>query len=335
MGNKIMLIAVLLAAISCGDPKPGAIPTVPSNSGVAVVERPKTPEFNADSAFAFIAAQVAFGPRVPNSAAHKACAAYLENTFKRFTPHVLIQEANVTAYTGEVLRIKNIKARFNPDAADRIVFFAHWDTRHIADNDKEKPKKPFDGADDGGSGVGVILEMARQLSLEPFPLNIGIDFVLFDGGDYGEAGGSPDSYCLGSQYWSRNPHIPGYTARFGVLLDLVGAADAVFCKEGYSRQFARQVVDNVWNIAMELGYGHYFRPIHTVSSVTDDHYFVNTILRIPTIDIINYYEERKGSAFPPHWHTHDDNLDIIDTNTLKAVGQTLMELINRENLVFL
>jgi glutaminyl-peptide cyclotransferase len=289
------------------------------------------PAFNADSAYAFIQNQVDFGPRVPNSKGHTDCGKWLRRTLERFTPHVLIQEATVTAYTGELLQLKNIMARFNPEATERIVFFAHWDTRPFADNDPEHPSKPILGADDGGSGTAVILEMARQLSTSPFPLKIGVDFVLFDGEDFGHSGGDASTYCLGSQYWSKSPHVPNYTARFGILLDMVGAEKAVFPKEAISRQFARDVVENVWNIAMQLGYGNYFKPVYTSGGITDDHYFVNTLIRIPTIDIINYDETRGKSGFPSHWHTHNDNMNIIDRNTLQAVGSVLMEVIQREN----
>src|SRR5690606_21985561 len=160
-------------------------------------------------------------PRVPNSKGHKACGEWLEKKLREYTSEVIVQPATVVAYTGESLKIKNIIARFSPEKSNRIALFAHWDTRPFADRDPENKKQPVLGADDGGSGVGVLLEIARNLKMQ-IP-GVGVDIILFDGEDYGDAGGDPASYCLGSQYWAKNPPIPGYSAKFGILLDMVGA----------------------------------------------------------------------------------------------------------------
>lgn len=284
--------------------------------------------FSADSAFAMIEKQLSFGPRVPNSKAHLACGDFLIERLKQFTPDVIVQPATVMAYTGESLKIRNIMARFNKEKTNRIVFFAHWDTRPFADRDPAHPKKPVLGADDGASGVAILLELARILALNP--PEIGVDLVLFDGEDYGDAGGKPETYCLGSQYWAKNIPVPGYYAKYGILLDMVGARNARFCKEGWSLKFAPTIVDKVWTTAHTLGFGHYFI-MKKIDPITDDHYFVNTLAKIPTIDIINHDPDIHPAGFGSHWHTLNDNIDIIDKNTLLAVGQTLVHIIYSES----
>jgi hypothetical protein len=196
------------------------------------------PGFNADSAYFYIEKQVAFGPRVPNTAAHKACAVWLENTLKRFTAEVVVQQTRLKASDGTLLDSRNIIASFNPEDKSRVLLCAHWDSRPWADHDPDPAnrRKPVPAANDGGSGVGVLLEIARQMS-QHNP-GLGVDIVLFDAEDYGDheesASSTQDSWGLGSQYWSRNPHVPGYSARFGILLDMVGANGATFTMEGTS-----------------------------------------------------------------------------------------------------
>lgn len=322
--------AALMLGMACGDkpqpqqPQQGFV-TAPDYSAVQV------PAFNADSAYAFVEKQVSFGPRVPGSNGHMACRNWLISTLKRFSSHVLTQDFEATAYTGTKLKLTNIMARWNPEVVDRIVLFAHWDTRHLADMDSERTNEPIAGADDGGSGVAVLLEIMRTLAADSSIRNLGVDIVLFDGEDYGEHGGAAETFCLGSQFWARQPHIPGYSARYGILLDMVGASDAIFMKEGYSVKYASHVVEKVWSIAHEVGAGRYFSPQRSQGHLIDDHYFVNSIMQLPTIDIINYADGRPGGGFGSHWHTHQDNLEIIDKQTLEAVGRTLLTLISREN----
>lgn len=287
------------------------------------------PDFNADSAYRFIEHQVAFGPRVPNTAAHKACAQWIETALKRFTPNVIIQKASLKAYNGTILDASNIIAQFNPENQSRILLCAHWDSRHIADHDPDpaNKKKPVPAANDGGSGVGVLLEIARQFNQhDP---GLGVDIVLFDAEDYGEPqdkqGFYEDSWGLGSQYWSKNPHTPGYMARFGILLDMVGAEGAVFTMEGTSLYYAPDIMRKVWEIADRIGYGEYFSAKKT-GSLTDDHSYVNEILRIPTIDIIDYDQDRENGFFK-YWHTTKDDMSNISKETLKAAGQTVLTVV--------
>jgi len=327
--KKIFAVAALIALFTaCGGKKEKPKSTQPPVANQQQVMLTPAPGFVSDSAYAFVEKQLSFGPRVPNTRGHKACGDYLIAKLKQYGAEVIVQEANVTAYTGATLKIRNIIARFNPKSTSRIALFAHWDTRPFADQDAEiNSKTPVPGADDGASGVAVLLEIARNL--QQTPPTAGVDIILFDGEDYGNSGGEPETYCLGSQYWARNQPIPGYYAKYGILLDMVGASGARFCKEGWSRQYAASVVENVWNTAQQLGYGMYFLMKDT-EPLVDDHYFVNTLARIPTIDIINYDREGAASGFGEHWHTLQDDISIIDRNTLKAVGQTVMQVIYNE-----
>ncbi len=288
------------------------------------------PRFERDSAFAFVEAQVSFGPRVPNTEAHQQCKNWLVDKFKSYGASVIEQDFDAQAYTGETLKATNIIAQYNPEATKRIVLAAHWDTRPFADSplSTERTGEPILGADDGGSGVAVLLEVARQL--QAHPIEMGVDIVLFDVEDYGESGsGRPETYALGSQYWSRNLHVSGEKRpKYGILLDMVGARGARFPQEEFSLQFAPQLTRKVWKLAQNMGYGNYFVDA-TAGGITDDHYFVNTIARIPMIDIINRPIGTE-TGFGAYWHTHDDDMDVIDPRTLRAVGQLVLAVTYRE-----
>lgn len=291
------------------------------------------PIFSADSAYNFIQQQVDFGARVPNSEAHKACGIYLENKLTEYGAKVIIQEADLIAFDGTVLKSKNIIASYQPESKDRIILFAHWDTRPWADHDAEinKRREPVLGANDGASGVGVLLEIARIFN-EQLPA-IGVDIILFDAEDYGapedlSSYETNDSWCLGSQYWSKNKHKPGYRARYGILLDMVGGKNAQFYREQISDYFAKSLVDKVWKKASELGFEYYFVNKQG-GSITDDHLYVNKIAKIPSIDIIQY-DPNSESGFGHFWHTTNDTMENIDKNTLHAVGTTLLHIIFNE-----
>ncbi|MDB5262904.1 MAG: Glutamine cyclotransferase, partial [Adhaeribacter sp.] len=202
----------------------------------------------------------------------------------------------------------------------------HWDTRPFADKDTLNPTKPSDGANDGASGVGVLLELARILNTARNNPGIGVDFIFFDGEDYGNAnGGAEETWCLGSQYWAKNKHQNGYNANFGILLDMVGAKGAKFAQEAYSKQYAPQVVNNVWKTASQLGFSDYFIYADN-GGITDDHVFM-TQGGVPSIDIIDYDPTSPDGTFGKYHHRHSDNMSIIDKNTLKAVGQTVLQVI--------
>lgn len=292
----------------------------------------QSPDFNADSAYAFIQKQVDFGPRVPGTEQHTACGDYLVAKLKEFGADVIEQEAEITHYDGRNLPLRNIIGSYFPEKERRVLLFAHWDTRPFADEETDslRQRQPILGADDGASGVGVLLEIARQL--QQTPTNVGIDIIFFDLEDWGQPNFacsfvSGEWWCLGSQYWSEQPHTPNYKASYGILLDMVGAENATFQKEALSSDVAPDVVEKVWSTAANLGYRNYFLN-KKYGYITDDHVYVNRHKRAPSINIINLKDTYLG--FAKHWHTLNDDMRNIDKNTLKAVGQTVLEVIYSE-----
>ncbi len=280
--------------------------------------------FNADSAFTFTARQVAFGPRVPNSRAQLSCADWLGQKLQQYCDTVYRQQTTVTAGDGTTrLRCINLVGVINPAASRRILLLAHWDSRPWADQDRKKKQQPIDGADDGASGTAVLLELARVLQSRAIAGGrVGVDILLADVEDYGKDEWQDASYAIGTQYWCYNPHVSDYTAEAGILLDMVGAKDARFPMEGFSRQYALPLTEAVWRAAAAAGHARYF-VTEKEGFITDDHVPVNTIRNIPTIDII-HLPKHSATGFPAHWHTHRDNLSVIDKQTLKAVGETLL-----------
>lgn len=292
---------------------------------------PKTPpivkkefkvSFNADSAYQFIQDQVDFGPRVPGTEEHAKTAVWLQNKLSEYCDTAFTQYGSATDFKGKYVEIKNIIGTINPKKTKRILLCAHWDTRPQADEDPDRPNEPADGANDGGSGVGVLLEIARQLQLQR--PDAGVDIIFFDAEDMGDRRGAANSWCLGSQYWSKTPHKPNYVARFGILLDMVGPQDAVFAIEANSWQYAQPYVKKVWKTARELGHGQYFVN-RQIGPIIDDHLFINTIRGIPTLDII-HYDPSNGQGFGDFWHKHTDNMAAIDKSTLQAVGETVFKV---------
>ena len=291
-----------------------------------------SPDFSADSAYTYIAAQCAFGPRVMNSAAHDSCANYIAAKFQQYGATVINQDADGALYDGTKIRMRNIIASTNPQNPVRIIICSHWDSRPWADHDNDKAvhHTPIDGANDGASGVAVMIEAARHIQQQA-PA-VGVDFICFDAEDcgtpYWDETGENDAYtwCLGSQYWAGHRHTEGYTARYGILLDMVGGSNCIFEKEAYSMHYAPSLVDKVWSRAQRLGYSDLFRN-NQGGGVTDDHVQVNQS-GIPCIDIIA--RDKDSDSFCKTWHTRADNLANINKSTLKAVGQTVLEIIYTE-----
>jgi hypothetical protein len=327
MKNIALFVSMFLFCMglsSCGGGKNKA------NTMVAAAPV-NVPTFNEDSAYHFLKTQVDFGPRIPNSKEHKACADYLASKLKGYGAKVTLQQCDLAGYDGTILKSVNIIGSFKPENNKRIALFAHWDSRPWADHDPNKANwhKPILAADDGASGVGVLLEIARLIQKQQPKL--GIDIILLDAEDYGvpefeNKNDDGSSFALGAQYWARNPHVEGYTARFGILLDMVGGKGSVFYKEVYSEQYASSVNKKLWKAANTLGFSQFFVD-QQGSQVTDDHTFINQIANIPTADIIPYSQD---GNFTPTWHTLADNLDNIDKATLKAVGQTVVQVIYNE-----
>ena len=331
-----LLAAAATLLTACPSEKPAETASPPA------AQTPKVPAFNADSAYAYTAKQVAFGPRVPNTPAHVACGNYLVAKLKSFGLSVREQPFQAMTFDGTQIRGRNIVAQYQPAAARRIAVFGHWDTRPFADADKQHKNAPMDGASDGASAVATAMEIARVLSQQTGGAapNVGVDVILFDAEDWGyEADTQADlknqidetngksSWCLGSQYWAKNLLPAGYKAEYGVLLDMVGAKNGRFTREGTSLQNARSVVDKIWNTAAKIGYSDYFLFSDT-GAILDDHVYTNQA-GIPTVDI--YDHPPYGSDyFPPYHHATTDNMSIIDRKTMKAVGQTLLQVLYQE-----
>jgi len=324
--KTLILSSLLILLASCADNRNNKAVTQTTTQKQVIT----IPSFNADSAYNYVKKQLDFGPRVPGSDAHKQCANWFINFFEEKADTVYIQDFKTRLYDGKAIDGKNIIASFNPNAKKRIILAAHWDSRPFADHDPDENNwnTPIDGANDGASGVGIIMEIARLLNQNP--INIGIDMILFDLEDYGAPQQlnymSNDDWALGSQYWAKHPHIYNYKAYFGILLDMVGAANPKFPKEYYSQQFAAWVSNEVWRIAREIGYADYFSN-EIGHPINDDHIAMNTIAKIPTIDIIHLENDSENGSFYPYWHTLNDNLEQIDAKTLEMVGNVVLNVI--------
>ena len=328
--NKIFLcllaVTTLLLAACNGQTKSGS-------SKADTIALAVCPRFNADNAMRFIKEQCEFGPRVTGSEASRLCGDYLIERFKSFGAEVEEQPGTITTWEGKQLSARNIIAHVNPANTDRILLCSHWDSRPWADNDPDEANwhTPILAANDGASGVAVMLEICRLLQEKP--VQIGIDMICFDAEDLGtplweeDRIGSSDTWCLGSKFWAERAMMDGYKARYGVLLDMVGGFGATFSREGTSRQLAQPLVNIVWQLAGQLGYRQFF-PLDDSGYITDDHINVNDA-GIPCIDIIPNYDDGP-SSFGPTWHTIKDTPDNIDPNVLEAVGQTLTQLIYNE-----
>lgn len=325
----VYLLAIVLACLlTCGcKGSSGKTTDTSTNSKTKLIGN-----FNADSAYAYVAQQVAFGPRVPGTPGHEQCAAYLVDKLRSFGADTIIeQRTTVTAFNGDVLPINNIFASFNSKAPNTVLLVAHWDTRPWANMESANSDrtKPIPGANDGGSGVGVLLEIARNLGIKK--PDCGVDILLVDAEDYGSDDGftnNDKSWCLGSQYWIN--HMPYSSVNrpiYGILLDMVGGVDAKFHREHFSHHNAKLPTVKVWSEASALGFDGVF--VNKVGgAVVDDHVFI-TEAGIPTTDIIENINDVTGT-FPATWHTLDDNMDNISKSSLDAVGKTVLNVIYKE-----
>ena len=316
----ILTLLAMTFLVSCKqDPKPSPISTK---------ERVVVPAFNSDSAYAHIVNQLNFGFRVPGTKEHEACKDYLVNEFNKQNLKTRVQRFKAEIYTGEEKTGYNIIAQYKPELKRRVVLGAHWDSRFIADKDEnpENHDKPILGADDGASGVAAILEIARLINENP--IDLGVDFILFDLEDQGDMGGDNLSWALGSQYWAKNLVPKNYTADFGILLDMIASKEARFGKEAYSARYAPQILDKVWKLAQNMGYSDLFQD-YNAGAIADDHVYMNQA-GIPTIDIISI--PRPGnteSSFGTYHHTVHDDLDIISKRNLRVVGQIVTAVLYR------
>lgn len=303
-----------------------------ANKNQSEEEKVVSIEFSADSAYNYCAAQCQYGPRTMNSEAHEKCGEWIAEQFKKYGCEVELQKADLKGYDGTMLKSTNIIARSPKSDKPRIMICAHWDSRPWADNDPDEAnwKKPVMAANDGASGVAVMLELARLLQQNDSAA-VAVDFICFDAEDWGmpqwEDDTDADSWALGSQYWAEQ-YAAGSERpyEYGILLDMVGGQSATFYREAFSMHYASNIVDKVWQAASAAGYGSYF-PAKDNGGITDDHVAVNQKAGIPCIDIINHYPDCEQSNFGPTWHTVSDDMQHIDKNTLQAVGQTLIQLL--------
>lgn len=327
--NALSLLIILAAMLATGCKNTKTVET--SSETIAA-----GPEFVADSAFLYCQQQCQFGPRTMNSDAHDKCRDWIVSEFKRHGCTVTLQQADLKGYDGTILHSSNIIAQYVPlplreAHGGSLLICAHYDSRPWADNDPDSTKHhtPVLAANDGASGVGVMLEVARLLHAAD-SAQTAVTFICFDAEDYGTPqwyeGTSQveDPWALGAQYWAANPSEP--KPSWGILLDMVGGEGAKFYQEGMSLEYARDQVNHVWNAAATAGYGAFF--VNSIgTNITDDHIPVNEVAGIPCIDIIPYYPDCQQSTFGPTWHTINDTMDHISRETLKAVGQTLIQVI--------
>lgn len=307
---------------------------VSCNKQTAVIERPS---FCADSAYAYIEKQMAFGPRVPNSASHMQCAVWLIEQLRACGAEVELQKGFMPDYRGNNQQIYNIIGHFytaETASRPRVLLGAHYDTRPWCDEEQDYQDRFYNvpGANDGASGVGVLLEVARQLGMRMQDTTAGfqpVDIIFFDCEDMGTprvytGEEREDTWCLGSQLWATNYSNPQSAVRykFGIVLDMVGAPDAVFPREMYSTNYAANYQQQIWRSAEQLGYGALFSNQQSYP-ITDDHYYINYLAGIPTVDII-HYDMRNATGFPFWWHTRQDNMDNVSKSTLQAVGEVVL-----------
>lgn len=329
MKNTLFILLIVTGILSaCGGK------TKTSSQETDTIALQPCPEFSADSAFSYIEKQCAFGPRVTGSEAWRQCGDWLCRQFERMGCIVEEQRGEVTLWDGTPLNARNITARYNPEEKRRVLLCAHWDSRPWADNDEDEGNHhtPVPAANDGASGVAVMLEIARLLHEADSALSYGIDFVCFDAEDMGtpdwaEDGGGAETWCLGSQLWSKEMAGREDKPAYGILFDMVGGYGATFSMEEASVRYAKPLVDRLWKIAGQIGYGHYF-PMRDGGGVVDDHLYVNRA-GIPCIDIIPYHEYGR-SVFGHTWHTLSDTPENIDRKVLKAVGQSVVQLLYNE-----
>jgi hypothetical protein len=281
--------------------------------------RVERPAFDGEQAHELLRRQVAFGPRIPGTEGHRLQLEWMTAWLQERADTVIAQSFTQVTSSGDTLELTNLFARFRPDQRDRVLLLAHWDTRPTSDeaSDPAQRETPVPGANDGASGVAVLMQLAEMFSTEPPP--VGVDLLFVDGEDYGP---TIADMLLGSRYFAAN--LPaGYAPLYGVLLDLVGDADPLFPVEGYSEQFAPEVVRRVWGVARDLGYGGYFPP--TVGgAITDDHVPLNRA-GIRTIDIIDF-NYGPGNSY---WHTPEDLPEHTSAETLEMVGEVMAELVYR------
>lgn len=274
--------------------------------------------FDGATAFGYLETQLAFGPRIPGTPEHDAMAAWLDSLLDGRVDTLVRQRwVHVTA-AGDSLPLTNFLARYNPDAPTHILFLAHWDTRPRADGpDAGAENGPVPGANDGASGVAVLLGMVDALHQYPPAPSTGIDLLFVDGEDYGIFSEKVD-VLIGTRYFVAH-RPPGVKYQYAILFDMIGDKDLRIPQEGNSLIGAPGVVDAVWDAARDRGYGHIFVP--TPGQTVDDDHVPLQQAGIPAIDLIDFEY--------PAWHTVHDTIDKVSAESLQAVGDVALEMVHR------
>lgn len=298
-------------------------PVIVQKPNFSLKETAQFPLFDSSNAYNYVIKQLSFGSRNPNSKGHNEAKLFLLKELNLYADEVIEQNFNYPGYD-EKLSLTNIIARFNPTDKNRIFFCAHWDSRPRADKETDSSliNKPIPGANDGASGVAILLELARILKENP--VSYGIDLILFDGEDYGKEN-DIQNFCIGAKYFSIHPPN-NFNPYFGILLDLVGDKEAVFYKEGTSINYAEDIVNIVWKIAQQIGAYRFNDKVK--GHIYDDHVPLNQA-GFKTINIID--QELVGwdmnNPRRQYWHTHKDDISNISELTLGDVGKVLVYLV--------
>ena len=285
---------------------------------LACSEKPRVKEFDGPSAFRYVETQVGFGPRVPGTEAHRKMDAWLDSLLRARADTLIVQRWKHVTVKGDTLPLVNFLARYQPAAEKRILFLAHWDSRPHADGPNSKDSSAaVPGANDGGSGVALLLGITDVL--ERTPSGIGVDLLFVDGEDYGDFTKTPQDVLIGSKYYAAN-QAPGPKPMYAVLFDLVADKELQIYQEGNSLVGAPEVVSLVWDTAKELGLGGTFisSPRHTL---IDDHLELQKA-GLRAIDVVDFDY--------PYWHTPDDTVDKVSAQSLQMVGDVALALIRRE-----
>lgn len=276
--------------------------------------------FDGQQAYRLVEQQIRYGPRAPGTPGHDECRRFLRQYLSQHADTVFEQHFVQEVY-GTQLKLTNIGASFRPGLTPRVLFCAHWDTRPVADEDPDPTKRslPILGANDGGSGTAVLLELARLMARVPPP--VGVDILLLDGEDYGKAF-DLNNFCLGSRYAARQYPFP-ILPQWVIVVDLVGDREAWFPWEEYSWRSAPALLQELWSIGSQIA-PERFRPLR-YGAIFDDHVpFIETGLRAVLIVDAELVGNQSSSQRRRYWHTHRDQLDNITAESLHAVGQTLV-----------
>lgn len=321
--KRLLLLALVLTIqfTGCGEKD---APQKTNISQYRIELATKIPDFDSINVMNYIKRQLDFGPRNPNSFGHRQTMLFLHDELSKFGDTTFIQKFSYPGYNNERLELGNIISSFNPSNPNRILFCAHWDTRPRAEKDINDQQKtlPIPGANDGASGVGILIELAKVL--KNTKINYGIDIVLFDAEDYGTEG-DLINYSIGAKYFSQNR--PSYIKpAFGILLDMVGDKNAVFKREPNSMRYAPDIVDLVWKIATQIGASSFSNQIS--SPIYDDHIPLGE-MGMKVIDIIDadLVEAETPNPERNYWHTHNDTIENLSPKTLGEIGRVLLHLI--------